>query len=88
MPAAPAGREADVTLTSGTMTSESEADAEAAVPAVESVTRIVTEAVPLVVGVPEICPVLVLMPRPDGRPVADQVYGVFPPPAAIWLEYT
>ena len=76
-----------MTLTSGTMTSESEAEAVAAVPGVESVTRIVTEAVPLDVGVPKICPVLLLMVMPDGRPVADQVYGVLPPVAATGFEY-
>src|SRR5437762_11725604 len=38
------------------------------------------------VGIPEITPVLVLMLRPVGKPVADQVYGPVPPVAVIAVE--
>jgi len=35
--------------------------------------------VPAVVGVPLITPVLLLIVKPAGKPVADHVYGVVPP---------
>ena len=41
--------------------------------------------VPAVVGVPLIIP-LVLIERPLGRPLADHVYGVLPPMAAMLAE--
>ena len=49
----------------------------------ESVTLTVKFAVPLVVGVPEICPLLFML-KPEGRlPAAIlQMYGVTPPVAA------
>jgi hypothetical protein len=49
------------------------------VPFVESVTVMVTLAVPVAVGVPEIVPVTALMERPLGNPVALKVKGVRPP---------
>ena len=49
------------------------ADAVAWVGLVESVTVIVTELDPADVGVPDIWPLL-LMLKPEGRPLADQVY--------------
>ena len=52
---------------------------------VESVTVIVGVLVPAAVGVPEMAPEE-LMLRPAGRPVADQVYGAVPPPAAMVAE--
>src|SRR4051794_19285196 len=53
------------------------------VPPAASVTMRLTLYVPaLAVGVPEITPVLELIDRPEGRPVADQVYGVVPAEAA------
>ena len=36
----------------------------------------------LAAGVPEIVPVALAMVRPDGRPEAENVYGVVPPEAA------
>lgn len=39
----------------------------------ESVTVTVTETVPAAAGVPVICPVLGLISKPDGSPVADQL---------------
>ena len=42
--------------------------------------------VPAVVGVPLIVPLL-LIERPLGRPLADQVYGELPPVAARFAEY-
>ena len=51
----------------------------------ESVTVIEGVLVPVAVGVPEIAPVE-LMLRPAGSPVADQVYGAVPPPAAMAAE--
>src|SRR4051812_8914775 len=54
---------------------------------VESVTVIVTVLVPSVVGVPVIAPVEALSARPAGRPIADQVYGAFPPVAASVAAY-
>ena len=51
-----------------------------------SVTVMVTEPVPIVLGVPVITPVVGLMDRPVGRPVADQVYGAVPPAAVTgWV---
>ena len=52
---------------------------------VESVTVIVGVLVPAAVGVPEIAPDE-LMLRPAGNPLADQVYGAVPPPAAMAAE--
>ena len=46
---------------------------------VESVAVTVTVLVPAAVGVPEIAPVVALIPRPAGRLVADQVNGAVPP---------
>jgi len=43
------------------------------------VTVSVTVKVPAAVGVPEIAPVVALIAKPAGRPVADHVYGVVPP---------
>ena len=51
----------------------------------ESVTVIEGVLVPAAVGVPEIAPVE-LMLRPAGSPVAVQVYGAVPPPAAMAAE--
>jgi hypothetical protein len=51
----------------------------------ESVTAIDGVLVPEAVGVPEMVPEELIV-RPAGRPVADQVYGVVPPPAAIFAE--
>jgi hypothetical protein len=51
----------------------------------ESVTVIEGVLVPAAVGVPEMAPEE-LMLRPAGRPVADQVYGAVPPPAAMVAE--
>jgi hypothetical protein len=51
----------------------------------ESVTVIEGVLVPAAVGVPEIAPEE-LMLRPAGSPVADQVYGAVPPPAAMVAE--
>ncbi len=49
---------------------------------VASVTVTVTVLVPAAVGVPLICPVLALIAKPAGRPVALHVYGCVPPVAA------
>ena len=43
----------------------------------------VTLAVPAAVGVPETAPVEELIDNPAGRPVADQIYGAFPPCAVM-----
>ena len=51
----------------------------------ESVTVIEGVLVPAAVGVPEIAPEE-LMLKPAGSPVADQVYGAVPPPAAMLAE--
>jgi hypothetical protein len=51
----------------------------------ESVTVIEGVLAPVAVGVPEIAPEE-LMLRPAGSPVADQVYGAVPPPAAMAAE--
>ncbi len=48
----------------------------------ESVTVTVTGLVPAAVGVPVICPVLALMLRPAGNPVADQLKAGVPPEAS------
>src|SRR5689334_9480487 len=47
----------------------------------ESVAVTVTDDVAAVVGVPLMRPDELLIDRPAGRPVADQVYGVVPPDA-------
>ena len=47
----------------------------------ESVTVTATVAVPAAEVVPEMAPVLALIVSPEGRPVADHVYGVAPPVA-------
>ena len=45
-----------------------------------------TVKLPDTVGVPEIRPVLLLIVRPVGKPVADHVYGAVPPvPVSCWL---
>jgi len=46
---------------------------------IASVTVPVTVKEPAAVGVPEIAPVVALIAKPAGRPVADHVYGVVPP---------
>jgi hypothetical protein len=51
----------------------------------ESVTVIEGVLVPAAVGVPDIAPEE-LMLRPAGSPVAVQVYGAVPPPAAMAAE--
>ena len=53
----------------------------------ESVTVSVTVVEPAAVGVPVMAPVLELMERLAGSPVADHVYGVAPPVAATLAEY-
>jgi hypothetical protein len=54
----------------------------------ESVTVKLMLKVPVVVGVPEICPVDALSVSPDGRGVDDvHEYGAFPPVAAKVCEY-
>ena len=51
-----------------------------------SVTFTVTEYVPAAVGVPLMTPVLALIERPVGKPLADQVNGVVPSALVIvWL---
>jgi hypothetical protein len=47
------------------------------------VTVIVGEDDPVALGVPEITPVLALIDKPAGRPLAVQLYGVVPAPAVI-----
>jgi hypothetical protein len=54
---------------------------------VESVAVTLTVKPPLTVGVPEIIPAE-LMDRPDGKPVALQLIGVFPPAEATGALYT
>src|SRR5579872_3567250 len=54
---------------------------------VESVTVTITLLVPAADGVPEMVPAAGSIVKPLGRPVADQVYGVVPPLAAIGEEY-
>ena len=51
----------------------------------ESVTVIEGVLVPEAVGVPEMAPEELIL-RPAGSPVADQVYGAVPPPAAMVAE--
>jgi hypothetical protein len=53
----------------------------------ESVTVTVTVLVPAADGVPEMRPVAGAMPRPAGRPLADQVSEPVPPEAASVAEY-
>jgi len=60
----------------------------AAVDRLASLTCTVKVLTPMVVGVPEIAPVVVLRVSPAGREpeVTDQLYGVFPPAASrVWL---
>jgi hypothetical protein len=52
----------------------------------ESVAVIVAENVPGWVGVPTIVPLGLSIPRPGGRPVADQLYGGVPPDAWNVME--
>jgi hypothetical protein len=66
------------------MVRESEADA---VVPLESLAVSDAICVPAVVGVPLIVPVL-LIERPLGRALADQLYGETPPVAARFAEYT
>ena len=74
-------------VSTGAIVSERAAEAVACVGEVESVTVTVAELAPAAVGVPEIWPLLELMLKPAGNPVADQVYGVLPPVAATVVEY-
>jgi len=60
-------------------------DADWVVGFVESTTVIVTDDEPAAPGMPEITPAGE-MARAAGRPVADQVYGVVPPVAAMLKE--
>src|SRR5579885_147983 len=48
---------------------------------VESFTVMVAVLLPAIVGVPLMTPVVALMVKPAGNPVADQLYGVVPPVA-------
>jgi len=73
-------------VSAGEIVNESVLDAVACVPLVESVTVTVTELVPAAVGVPEITPVPLPIVSPEGSPLADHVYGPFPPVAAIVVE--
>jgi len=73
-------------IRAGAMASESVADAVACVGLVESVTVTTTELDPADAGVPDIWPLL-LMLKPEGSPLADQVYGALPPVAATVVEY-
>ena len=52
-----------------------------------SVTATETLKLPVAVGVPMMDPLLKLMERPAGSPVADQVYGPRPPVARTVAEY-
>jgi hypothetical protein len=65
----------------GAMVIEKVAGALNAVGVVESVTVTTTLLVPGFWGVPLITPLDKLIDKPDGRPVADQLYGVVPPAA-------
>ena len=75
-----------MTRSAGATVKERDTELVAAVPGVESVALMVTEAVPEALGVPEICPVLALMLSPEGSPVADHAYGVLPPLALAVVE--
>ena len=78
----PLKREVVVMASFGAMVIEKVAGALNAVGVVESVTVTTTLLlVPAVCGVPLITPVDELIDKPDGRPVADQLYGVVPPAA-------
>jgi hypothetical protein len=54
------------------------------VPPSESTTVTVAVVVPVADGVPEIRPPVVIE-RPAGRPVAENVNGVTPPVAVTWV---
>jgi hypothetical protein len=69
-------------LRDGAMVSERLAVAVIRVGLEESVAVIATVLVAAAVGVPLMTPVVVLMERPAGNPLAAQVYGVVPPAAA------
>jgi hypothetical protein len=55
--------------------------------AVESLSVTTTVLVPAAVGAPLIAPVDVFSVKPAGRPVADHVYGAFPPDPASVAAY-
>jgi len=71
-PAAPFGSDAVVIEGAAAIAIARFADAVRCVGEVESVTVMAAVLVPDALGVPEICPVLLLIPRPAGKPVADQ----------------
>src|SRR5205085_1720829 len=84
-PAVHAGREAGpVTLSCGYSTSEAVPDALA--PEASVTPRLIVYE-PVVVGVPEITPVLEFSDRPFGSPVAVHANGAVPPPVASVAEY-
>jgi hypothetical protein len=88
VPCVPEGKDVVVISSAGgAMTSEIDVDAVCA-GLEESVMVAVKLKVPLVVGVPEITPVLDARLSPAGRLPAliDQVYGVVPPVASRDLE--
>ncbi len=86
-PAVPEGSEAVVIVrVADAMLSVSVVLVLCGVGAAESVTLIVTLPLLTAVGVPEITPPE-LIERPAGKPVADQLYGVVPPVAAIVMLY-
>jgi len=69
----------------GAIVSERFDDAVKCVGLVESVTVTDAVTVPAAVIVPVICPPVPIV-NPAGRPVADQLYGGFPPLAATVVE--
>jgi hypothetical protein len=83
----PAGSDAVVMLRGRTILIERLTVIERCVGLVESVTVIAAVVVPAAAGIPVIWPVDTLMPRPDGSPLADQVYGPVPPPAVTVVAY-
>ena len=52
-----------------------------------SVTVTVATKVPLVLGLPEIFPLVAPIDRPGGRPAAVHLYGKAPPLARTWVAY-
>ena len=85
VPVTPVGSDVVVIVTLGTIVSKRLTEALTGVGLVESVTVMATLFVPDPVGVPVICPAVLIL-SPTGRPDATNVYGVVPPVAFTVAE--
>ena len=87
VPVTPLGNDAVVMPIGATMVSDRLLVPVRCAGLVASVTVTTTVLVPAVFDVPLIAPLAGSMLRPEGRPVADHVYGVVPPVAATVALY-